>query len=85
MDALRQFAIITVKNKAFGPTGHLDIRISRDVPVKEVIRNLFDALSCDKKTLNGYYAKSDRLKLIIFPNSTFRDAEIYDGDIIEIL
>jgi len=76
------FAIITVRNEAFG---QLDILVSRDITLKEIIHNLFVALNCDQEPLNGYYAKTNRQKILLDPNDTLRDRQVFDGDILTIL
>jgi len=82
MEHTTKYAIITAKHHTFGA---IDIRVSRDMPVKEIIRNLFDALSRDKTTLQGYYAKGEVTRTLLMPTDTLRDKNIYDGEILRIL
>ncbi|MCL1791913.1 MAG: EsaB/YukD family protein [Peptococcaceae bacterium] len=81
-NAKHTYALITVKNPAFG---QMDIRVSRDIPLTELIRNLFVALNCSQDNLSGYYAKSARRRALLNPGDTLRDANVFDGDIITIL
>ena len=82
MEQTDKYAYITVTNKAFGD---LDIMVSRDIPAKELIRNLYNALGADKSSINAYYAKAERAKVLLTPTDTLRDKGIYDGDTLRIL
>ena len=82
MDTLDSYAIITARHEAIG---EIDILASREIPVREIIRNLFDALSCEKKDLRGYYAKAERAQVLLAPGDTLKSKGVYDGDILRIL
>ncbi|MCL1791000.1 MAG: hypothetical protein FWG40_06535 [Peptococcaceae bacterium] len=82
MNEIEKLAILTVRHQLFD---EIDIRVSRDIPLKEIIRNLFDALSLDKGSLKGYNAKTEVSNILMGPNDTLRDRGVYDGDILHIL
>ncbi|MCL1851540.1 MAG: hypothetical protein FWF88_00705 [Peptococcaceae bacterium] len=82
MNEVEKHAILTIRHDSFG---EIDIRVSRDIPLKEIIFNLFDALSRDKKILKGYNAKAEVSQILLGPGDTLRDKGIYDGDILRIL
>ena len=82
MAEIEKYAILTAQHASFGV---LDIRVSRDITLKEIISGLFDALACNKKMLKGYYAKADVAQVLLGPDDTLRNKGIYDGDILRIL
>ena len=67
MNPIYDYAIISIWHQKHD---QIDIRVSRDIPMKEIKKNLFVALSWDRTNLNGYYAKSDRTNLLIDPSDT---------------
>jgi uncharacterized ubiquitin-like protein YukD len=82
LSEIENYAILTAQHESFGT---LDIRVSRDIPVKEIILGLFDALSRGKKVPKGCYAKADVAQVLLSPTDTLRSQNIYDGDILRIL
>lgn len=82
MNEIEKYTILTARHESFG---EIDIRVSRDIPLKEMIRSLFNALSQDKDALQGYNAKAEISHILLGPNDTLRDKGIYDGEILRIL
>ena len=83
MDKIEKFAIITAEHPIFGS---INIKISREIPLREIIRNLFDALGYNLKSIKGgFYAKAEVAEVLIYPTDTLKDRNIYDGDILHIL
>ena len=82
VSAIEKYAIITL---AFNdsPTG-TDIRVSREITVREIIHNFFDACGYDRKSISGYYAKAEIARVLLFPTDTLKDKHIYDGDILRV-
>ena len=63
----------------------MDIRVSRDLPVKQIIHNLFSAIGASTNGLQGCYAKAMKSKKLLFPSDNLRDKEIFDGEVLRIL
>lgn len=74
--------LVTVISKDLG---QLDIKISRDIPIKKIIINLFEAISKPLPEEVSFYIKAISSNKLIQPHETLEESEIYDGEILHLL
>lgn len=82
MEDFEQYAFVTVEHSAIG---RIDIKVSREIPMKLLIDRLFTAVGADQSKINGYYIKALNAKVLLSPSDSLIRRCIYDGEILRIL
>lgn len=83
MSETDKYAILTAVHETFG---QIDIRVSREITIKEIIHNLFEALDLDQQSIKGaYHAKTGISQVLLNPTDTLEYRNICDGEILRIL
>lgn len=65
--------------------GSIDVKISREISIKKIIPNFFDAISQPIPADISFYIKAVSTSKLISPNNTLEEMNIYDGEILKLL
>jgi uncharacterized ubiquitin-like protein YukD len=76
------YVLVTVENRLIGK---MDVRLNRKMSVKQIIYQLFSALSIDPEKIESCCMKAVRSRRLLFQTDTLESCGIYDGEILKII
>lgn len=77
-----EYAIVTFE---FADFGRINIRVSRRLPVKIIINQLFIALERSQSAIQSYCLRAMTSQKFLFQTDTLQSANIYDGEVLRIV
>lgn len=83
MSNIETYAIVSISSDFLSSK---DIRVSRDIPIKDIIYSLAQALNVDVYSFQGGLSvKAVNKGVLLSQNDTLREHGIFDGEILKIL